>query len=563
MSVVCIFKDIIFSKKVKKCVDIKATLTSTLIIEGDDEMPILKTIFKKLNPLSATNRYMNLMFNATPLGCSLWDENFNIIDCNQESARLFNLSDKSEFKEKFRALSPPYQPCGRPSFETALEYIGKAFKEGSCRFDWTHLSANGKPIPCEIILVRVENRGKPIVAAYKRDLSELNATLRAMRKAEDGLKLALVAAEDNAKAKGEFLNNISHELRTPMNGILGFLRMLSGTDMTGEQRKYLTEAERSAKSLLKIIDTVLDFTEIKDEKMKVDAVQFKLQDVFDEIIEIYEPAAKAKNLELNLRLPPDLPYMIVGDLQKLKKIISSLVDNAVKFTEKGKITLRAKVKNQTDSSVEMMFYVRDTGIGILPEQMKSLFEPFWQADASLTRKHGGTGFGLALSKHLAALLDGKIWVESEYEEGATFYFTARFRLPEQGASEKTHDPGDTHLLVVEDVEINQMIAEEILAGMGYAVDIANNGQEAIDMLAVKDYHAILMDIQMPVLDGLTATTRIRKVDKYKNLPIIAVSAHALHEDKEKSLAHGMNDHITKPIDPDALGTALNKWLKLA
>ena len=398
-----------------------------------------------------------------------------------------------------------------------------------------------------------------------------------LQKGQDELRLAITAAEDNLKAKREFLDNMSHELRTPMNGIVGFHRMALQTEMTEEQRGYITAAENSAKNLLEIINDIFDFTKIVDNKMMVDAKLFSLTDVFNETLEIFLPVINAKNLEFNMRLPSDMPEQIVGDPHKLKKILSSLIDNAVQFTEKGKITVRVKITEQTNHHIEMCFYVRDTGIGIKPEQMKSLFDPFWQADTSLTRTHGGIGFGLPLSKHMAALLGGKLWAESEYEEGSTFYFTARFSLSGasepnvddtqtaviprvEAAYERTHAPNNSHLLVVDDVEINQIIAEELLKDNGYTVDIANNGQEAIDMLSVKDYGAILMDIQMPVMDGLTATTKIREDDKHKYLPIIAVSAHAMEEDREKSLAHGMNDHITKPIDPEILIMTLNKWL---
>jgi len=518
------------------------------------------------------------MFNAMPLSGSLWDKELNIIDCNQESANLFHLSDKDEFKEKFLMLSPEYQPGGEASGDKAREHVKRAFDEGFCRFEWMHLSATGEYIPCEVILVKVENRGEPIVAAYIRDLSELDKTLNAMYKAQDDLGLALEAAEDNAKAKSEFLDNMSHELRTPMNAILGFLRMAARTDLSVEQRNYITEAESSAKKLLRIIDDVLDFTEIKDKKMKLSSIEFKLSDVFEEIIEAFVPAARSKNLELNMRLPLNTPDLIVGDPDKLKRILSSLIDNAIKFTEKGKIMVRADIKQLTESRVELSVYVRDTGIGIMPDQMPSLFDPFWQADTSLTRKQGGTGFGLPLSKHLAVLLDGRLWAESEYEEGSTFYFTARFKLP--GVSDaiaQAHEvitclpeytntdkmpyaPDNSQLLVVDDVEVNRIIAEELLTCMGYHVDIASNGQEAIDMIDTKDYNAVLMDIQMPVMDGLTATKKIRENGKHNNLPIIALSAHSLPEDMEKGLAFGMNDYITKPIDNNTLCTTLRKWI---
>jgi len=354
--------------------------------------------------------------------------------------------------------------------------------------------------------------------------------------------------------------------------------MAARTDLSGEQRNYLAEAENSAKKLLRIIDDVLDFTEIKDNKMKLSSVEFKLSDVFDEVVTAYAVAAKSKNLELNIRMPSNIPELIVGDPDKLKRILSSLIDNAIKFTEKGKIMVRADIKQLTESRVELSVYVRDTGIGIMPNQMASLFDPFWQADTSLTRKHGGTGFGLPLSKHLAVLLDGRLWAESEYEEGSTFYFTARFKLPGvsdalaqaydavtclpeyANTDEMPYAPDNSQLLVVDDVEVNRIIAEELLTCMGYHVDIASNGQEAIDMLDIKDYNAVLMDIQMPVMDGLTATKKIRENKKYSELPIIALSAHSLPEDMEKSLECGMNDHITKPIDNEALCATLKRWI---
>ena len=592
-------------------------------------MKSLKTILnKKIRPAAAiisavknirdADRYMRIMFDNTPLSATLWDEDYNLIDCNLEAARMFGLADKALFMKKFLMYSPEYQPCGRPSADMVVECIERAFIEGYNRFEWQHQTEDGGPLPCEIIAMRVEHKGKPIVAAYKRDLREIKATIAAMQKTEGDLRMALIAAEDSAKAKSEFLNNMNHELRTPLNGVLGFLRMATQTNQLEKQRGYIAEAEKSASSLLKLVSDVLDFTEIENQKMKASSEIFKLQDVIDRIERAYAPAAKNKNLELNIRLPGDIPEQLTGDPYKLQNILSNLIDNAVKFTDKGKITVRANVKRINGGGVEIRFYVRDTGMGIKPDHIKTIFEPFWQGDASLTRKHGGTGFGLSLSKHLAHLLGGKIWVESEYEEGSTFYFTARFGLTDGVSYEKTvshetdyednlsyepdpagdgweretdiavvspaapdfnlekpapvnlsNPPGDgdapnpvnAHLLVVDDVEINQIIAEELLTGIGYTVDVAGNGQEAIDMIRQKDYDAVLMDIQMPVMDGLTAAVKIRESERHRHLPIIAVSAHAMDEDVEKSLAHGMNDHITKPFDLELLAATLNKWLR--
>jgi len=576
--------------------------------------------FKGFNPFTAiasmfktardADRYMRIMFDFMPVSASLCNRDHAIVDCNQAAVKMFNLTDKKELINNFEAFFPEYQPCGRPSRELAYEYMDRTFEEGYCRFEWEHLTTDGTVIPCEIIALRVEHTGEPLVVAYKFDLRDTKAAFAAMQKVEDDLRLALAVAEDSSKAKIEFLTNMNHELRTPMNGVMGFLRMAAQSESAVKQRAHIADAERSAKKLMKIINDVLDFTDIEDHKMKVNAEQFCLADVFNGIHELFAPAAKAKNLDFIMRLPSDVPELVIGDRHKLSKILANLIDNAVKFTEKGKISVRAAVKNKSGGNIEMSFYVRDTGIGIKPEQKKFMFEPCWQADASITRKNGGTGFGLTLSKHLATLLGGRIWVESEYEEGATFHFTAVFKLTnamevisraagEQNAehSQETaetiikesnntdeppeklpeialeadyrnvywfdgvaHDPFNSQLLVVDDIEINQIIAEELLTGMGYAVDVANNGQEAIDMLAEKDYDAVLMDIQMPVMDGLTATTLIREDGKHKDLPIIAISAHAMDEDIEKSIAYGMNDHLTKPLDVEMLVGTLNKWL---
>ena len=541
-----------------------------------------------LENVREADEYSKLMLDTIPLSCSLWDREQNILECNKETLRLFDLKNKDVFKEKFFSLSPEYQPCGRTSKDMAREYVEEAFNEGFCRFEWTHQTSGGELLACENTLIRVKHRGRHIVAAYIRDMSELNATLDAMHKAREDLQLALAVAEDNAKAKSEFLDNMNHELRTPMNGILGFLQIALQGNSLEEHRNHLIRAENSAKDLLKIINNVLDFTEIEKNKMKLNAGPLSLADIFGEISAQYALPIKAKGLKLSISYPADLPEQLTGDSQKLKQVLGNLVDNAVKFTEKGKISVRAKALSFDNNNIEMEFYVKDTGIGILPAQMNFLFSPFWQADTTVTRKHGGTGFGLALSKHLVMLLGGRIWAESEFEKGTTIYFTARFHLPEAmaqnpampaqapdaptaldnspqnapaaPAADSPYFPADINVLLVEDIEINQIIAEELLKSMGYMVDIANNGQEALDMLTRKEYDIVLMDIQMPIMDGMTAAKKIREKEKYKNLPIIAVSAHARPIDKNKSLNCGMNDHITKPLDFIVLSDTLKKWL---
>ena len=392
------------------------------------------------------------------------------------------------------------------------------------------------------------------------------------------LEAALEEAQAASKAKSEFLANMSHEIRTPMNGILGLLHLALGTEMTPKHFDYLNKAEQSAKNLLRIINDILDFSKIEAGKLEIESEKFAFLDIFGEMRDMFASRIEKKGVAFDLSVPPDVPGIMLGDSLRFKQILINLINNAEKFTEKGKISVRVEKKLQTASRIALTFFVQDTGIGMTPAQVQHLFTPFSQADSSTTRKYGGTGLGLAISKNLVEMMGGKLWVESEHGAGSTFYFDIGFDLPampqtsgdgrhgaetspgKHGATEKARPPANTRVLLVEDNEINQIIAEDLLKNAGYLVDIANNGQEAIDMIAQGTYSAVLMDIQMPVLDGLTATRILRETGQYNDLPIIAMSAHAMAGDREKSLAHGMDEHITKPIDPDVLYETLKKFL---
>ncbi len=517
-----------------------------------------------------------VMLDATPLCCNLWNKDLQNIDCNQEAVKLFELSSKQEYLDRFFELSPQYQPGGRPSSDLANEYIEQAFAQGYCRFEWMHQKLDGEPIPAEITLVRVRHRDEFIVAGYTRDLRELKAMLNEMHKVESDLRLARDAAEESTRAKSEFLANMSHEIRTPMNGILGLLRLVLATDLSLKQRDYLNKTEQSARTLLRIINDILDFSKIEAGKLEMEFVEFTFSDIFGEISDIFSSKISEKGLTFHLSMPDDLPRPVIGDPLRLKQILINLINNSIKFTENGEIDVGVVKIQQGEQRATFEFSVRDTGIGMTAEQVHALFTPFTQADSSITRKYGGTGLGLAISKNLVDMMGGDIWAESECNKGSTFYFTICLELPtvEQLYLESLCKPriaattlpagcrptAGARILLVEDNEINQIIAEELLKSDGYHVSIATNGQEAIDMLANGSYALVLMDIQMPVMDGLTATKLIRDSGEYKDLPIIAMSAHAMKGDREKSLAGGMNDHLTKPIDPELLSATIRKWI---
>ncbi len=382
------------------------------------------------------------------------------------------------------------------------------------------------------------------------------------------LKHHIDRAEENARVKSDFLANMSHEIRTPMNGILGLLHLLSKTKLDQKQDEYVQKSLYSANHLLRIIDEILDFSKMEAGKLEFESIPFTISSIFKETTDLYAPKAQSKNLNFEVQAGSQPNLNLLGDPLRIKQVLFNLVSNAIKFTDQGKITIEVLCGHPTNNQLSCTFSVKDTGIGLNDKQKKQLFNAFTQADTSTTRKYGGTGLGLAISKKIIESMHGKIWVESIEGQGTTFHFMLNFEVSKEQAkidnkNENNAKPVNKHnelILLVEDNDINQMIAQELLESVGYAVEIANNGQEALDMLAAKTYDAVLMDIQMPIMDGLTATRKIREMDEFKDLIVIAMSAHAMTGDYEKSIQNGMNDHITKPIDPDKLFLSLEQWL---
>ncbi len=518
---------------------------------------------------------IRIMLDATPLCCFLWDEDMNILDCNAEAHRLFNFPNKKEFFEHFYELMPAYQPDGKHSKTEVVRKLRQALMTGFLKFEWMHQKLDGEFIPTEIYLVRVRYGRKWIVAAYVHDMRELKAMLGEMRKKEEELRVARDQAEQSSKAKGEFLANMSHEIRTPMNAIVGMTHLLSATPLNEKQQNYVEKAEHSAKLLLSIIGEVLDFSKIDAGGLLFESIIFSLPKSVKHVEDMLLQSAHVKELKLRFSLGEGLPEFLQGDPVRLEQVLLNLTNNAIKFTDRGGVSVhveRIGKVSENDRQVELLFTIRDTGIGMTAKQEANLFKPFSQADSSISRKYGGTGLGLAISRSLVEMMNGRIWCESKPGVGSTFYFTVCLPLASADfANEPAYEQvalneldsysslKGMQVLLAEDNEINQMIASEFLNAVGVKVDLAENGLEALSALQRKKYDLVLMDIQMPVMDGLAATEAIRSMIEYKNLPIIAMTAHAMVGDREISLKSGMNDHITKPIDPALLYGTLMLW----
>ena len=383
-------------------------------------------------------------------------------------------------------------------------------------------------------------------------------------------RLYAIASE---ATKREFLANMSHEVRTPLNAIYGFTQLMFTTELSKNQREYIELIQKSSENMLSIINDILDFSRIESGKLELEEKVFDIREVVANIHSMFTQTAKSKGLELNFNIDSHLPHKLTGDPLRISQILINLVNNAIKFTKKGSVSVSVGLREKTDHDVTVEIEVKDTGIGIPSQVQGSLFDSFTQADITITRKYGGSGLGLAITRDLVEIMGGDIRLESTEGVGTTFFLKIILQTAEEKSTDSSiisHPTPDAissqtvaldHLkiLLVEDNDINQTLASAILEQKGITVSIANHGEEALKMVIINNFDLILMDMQMPVMDGIEATRLIRQRKNLKQIPIIAMTANALRSDLDRCLAAGMNDFVTKPIDSEKLYSVISRW----
>jgi len=478
---------------------------------------------------------------------------------NRDIYNLLQVIDASYNSfEKDKALSTHAFELSELEYQEINEKLKQEIDEKKHSIDKLKEAIKSIEIDENVVIHDTGDNLPDIVAYLEKQISKRKA-------AEIDLVNAKVEAEVANNAKSEFLSVMSHEIRTPLHVLIGMGHLLIKDNPRPDQVQNLKVLRTASDNLLVIINDILDFNKIEAGKIDLEEIDFNIKNLVSDIKLANSVRAQERNTEIKLMLDNDLPDAVIGDTTRIGQILTNLVSNAIKFTKNGIIRIEVNVEKEQGDMVDIRFSVKDTGVGIAKENLEKIFHSFTQASSSITRQYGGTGLGLAITRKLLKLMKSDIVVESEQGQGSTFYFMLKFKKGVAVFSEKKVAIGDYDLagckiLLVEDTAFNVLYATQLLGRWQASVDVAENGLEAIDKARVNEYDIILMDLQMPLMDGYTATREIRVFNK--TVPIIALTASASNDVKERSLEHGMNDYITKPFYPDDFYQRIKKYVSI-
>jgi PAS domain S-box-containing protein len=533
-----------------------------------------KIVQNRTDELYTLSSQQKAIFDSATIGILLL-ENRIIKQVNNQACKMFGYTEEELIGGTTRAIceSDAVYEKVRDYYEIIREGKIASWEQNIIRKDGTFFIAK--------VSLKAKDYKNPLVGVVAT-IDDVTLEHKALADMQEAKKIA----EESTKAKSQFLANMSHEIRTPMSAIIGMAYLVLETDLSIKQRSYIQKIENAAKNLLGIINDVLDFSKIEAKKMTLEHKEFRLENIFETLLDMFVFKMDEKNLNMLFNIGQDVPSSLIGDSLKLSQVLINLVSNAVKFTSSGEIIISVKVSEIKKKSVKLEFEVKDSGIGLSKEQIKGLFTPFHQADGSITRTYGGTGLGLSISKYLVEMMGGTIGVESETGMGSRFYFSVKMDLSDKNKTILKHNMprklssssnlhtggkysdyeniansiGGAKILLVEDNVQNQEIATELLNKVGIEVVVANNGKEALEKIDERDFDGVLMDCQMPVMDGYEATRVMREKKKFQAIPIIAMTANNTQSDKEQCFNAGMSDFVAKPIDVKDFYDVLMKWI---
>ncbi len=516
--------------------------------------------------LEASKELFNTVYNNSTLAILVTDQEEQIIAWNAFAQNLLKMDKLTIFN---RPLSDLFSSS---DWQELKQRERTSHKDSLLDQDVNLIRAPDDLIPVRVSLTRIlDDEG------HKSGLIAVVYDLTQEKQSRDMLLRAKLAAEEANSAKSMFLANMSHEVRTPMSTIIGMIDLTLDTELSEDQRENLTTVKNAADILLNLLNDILDLSRVEAGKVQLESIALNVRNVVQSVCKGLSVLAQKKSLDLCWDVDPQVSDHLLGDPVRVRQILVNLINNAIKFTFRGKIETRVKLQEEKDGQQTLLFSVSDEGVGIARDKLATIFEVFTQADVSTTRRFGGTGLGLSISKRLVEMMQGKIWVESEEFKGSTFLFTARFPKlsesplsssvpvePTVSVAKSQKVPGNRlSILLAEDNVVNQKIVAKILEKQGWGVKTAENGKQVLEYLDVGHFDLILMDAQMPVLDGLEATMKIREKEKATggHIPIIALTARAMTGDRQKCIDAGMDDYVTKPIDRQKLFEVIENSLQ--